>query len=216
MGLFDALFRRQSARTSTSAWAPPPRPEPEASWQVNLNAFAAKVAQESSAAGIALHYDDGQRRQYPFWIVSADVYQGVRWPYWARSAGPRPEPPPDEHVRAHLLLLTTDGQLVETDSFFGPYESGPTGSGAASGWGIFERNSWAWQNIGTWRETRNNAEGFREEWRASYRQTRHADPGYGTSAALSTFRRTHSTQWPGKFDGAETFASFRRHRTDNR
>lgn len=214
MGLFDSLFRRRSTPPSGPEWTPPPRVEPEAGWQVNLNTFAARVAREVSAAGVPLHYDDGQRMQYPFWIVSGDVYQGVRWPYWSRAVGHRSPPSPPEHVRAHLLLLTAEGQLVETDSFFGPYESGPTGPDATSSWRIFEQYSWAWQNVGRWQRIHTRAEGFCDEWQRSYRQPRRTDPGYGTSAALSTFRRTHSTQWPAKFDAEDTFDSFRRNRTD--
>lgn len=214
MGLFDALFGRRSSRSSNQEWPLPERPAATTGWQTRLVNFALTVARETTESGIPLHYDNGQRRQYPFWIVAGDVYQGVRWPYWSGSVGHRPQPPPDEHARAHLLLLTADGQLIETDSFFGPYESGPTGPAATSAWSIFERYSWAWQNVGSWRETKKSAQGFREEWRPSYRQARRTDPGYGTSTALSAFRRTRSTQWPIKFDAEETFNSFRRHRTD--
>src|SRR4051812_26061922 len=74
-----------------------------------------RVAVETPSAGIALHYDDGQRRHYPFWIVVGDVYQGVRWPHWPKAYGRRPSPPFDEDARAHLLLLTEAGQLIRTD-----------------------------------------------------------------------------------------------------
>lgn len=190
----------------------PMKPATASDWQRRLDDFAVRVAHETLAAGVPLHFDDGQQRQYPFWIVAGDVYQGVRWPYWTKHLAVRPEIPLDEHMRAHLLLLTRTGQLIRTDSFFGPYEAGPTGNDATSAWSVFERESWAWQNVGSWREIGMRRGGFREEWRPSYRRSRRTDPGYGTSAALSAFRRAYSTQWPARFDVSATFEIFRSHR----
>lgn len=162
-----------------------------------------------------------------FWLVAADVSMANRsWvkfhPGRATRSSPNHPPSAKEgdyvgHLRGTALLLTRPGNLCSAD-----FEGFFTRSGGVDNRSMdmifsnVRRNSyvlsgsdgWGWYNMGRWRsDPRSNlrvygvdahVQSIRFEER--YRRAKEPDPGYGTSAALSSFvKGDGATRWPKHF-----------------
>jgi len=165
--------------------------------------------------------------QDAFWLVAADVQGASRsyvrfQPSGAKHQGRTYPPPVKEgeytgHLRGDALLLTVSGIVCGAE-----YEGFLTRSGGVDGRSmdlIFSNihrgdyvlsgsDGWGWYNQGRWRRdprsdlrvygTDAHVESIRFE--EKYRRTKEPDPGYGTSAALSSFVKGNgATRWPRHF-----------------
>jgi hypothetical protein len=163
-----------------------------------------------------------------FWLVAADVEGASRSWVKFQPGGNKPTglhyPPPAKqgeyvgHLRGSALLLTRSGLLCamnyqgfmtrgggvdnrSMDMIFSDLRRDELTLSGADGWG--------WYNQGRWRrDPRSDLKvygvdahvasiRYEEKWR---RNGPSPDPGYGTSAALSTFVKTKGeTRWPRHF-----------------
>lgn len=198
-------------------WRDPEIRPTHGEWQDRLDRFAAKSARQLSQAGTPLfrceHPRDGGRTfRDAFWLVAADVdYAERSWDLSSREYR--------GSIFGDALLLTRSGVLCAAE--FAGALSPSTGEAHGSTMDISFKEirrdfsvldgsgGWGWRNVARWRA---NSRGIMKlhgvsmnsqaiQFDARYHGDFASERGYGTSATLSAFVKSHGrTRWPRHFE----------------
>ncbi|MDL9978641.1 hypothetical protein [Microbacterium candidum] len=228
MPLFGRKPAEHSA-TGYDNWRDPHVEPATTDWERRVNAFASKSARALLSAGVPLFRSQWARDgkdtyQEAFWLVAVDGDFANR-PYVKFSPGKSGGSNPPSRgqgdyvgfLRGSALLLTKSGVLCGAD-----VEGFITPAGRVDGrcmdmlfhnvrrdtYILSGSDGWGWYNQGRWRsDPRSNLRVYGVDahvdsirFDSRYRRNNEPDPGYGTSAALSSFvKNGGATRWPRHF-----------------